>query len=155
MHDSGLVDFQSHSHEHRYVPRWPEALLLEGTVIKAPRVRAESGLTIEKDLRLSKKILEEKLNKKVQHLAWPGFNGTTEAMCSGTECGYRAFWWGVLPNHPENRPGDSPGYIVRLKSDFLRRLPGEGRVSLKEVFCKRALKSIRGAVEEGTEQVER
>jgi hypothetical protein len=30
MHESSLVDFQSHTFGHRYVPRWPEPLELTG-----------------------------------------------------------------------------------------------------------------------------
>ena len=32
MHESGLVDFQSHTYEHRYVPRWPEPIVLTGAM---------------------------------------------------------------------------------------------------------------------------
>ena len=31
MHASGVIDFQSHTHAHRYIPRWPEPVVLTGS----------------------------------------------------------------------------------------------------------------------------
>jgi peptidoglycan/xylan/chitin deacetylase (PgdA/CDA1 family) len=137
MHDSAAIDFQSHTYEHRYLPRWPEPLSLEGSDPEVVGSLRGPALAIGEDFRLSKEILEQKLNKRVRHLAFPMFDGTVEALRVGRECGYEAFWWGVIPHCSGNRPGQSPGYIVRLKPEFLRRLPGEGRLSLSRVFGER------------------
>jgi peptidoglycan/xylan/chitin deacetylase (PgdA/CDA1 family) len=137
MHDSGAMDFQSHTYEHRYLPRWPEPLNLEGSDPEVVGSLRGPVLAIREDFRLSKEILEQKLNKAVCHLAFPMFNGTAEALRIGQECGYEAFWWGVIPHFPGNRPGQSPSHIVRLKPEFLRRLPGEGRLSLSRVLGER------------------
>jgi len=137
MHDSGVIDFQSHTYEHRYLPRWPEPLNLQGSDPEVAASLRGPALAIEEDFRLSREILEQKLNKQVRHLAFPMFDGTAEALRIGRECGYEAFWWGVIPHRPGNQPGHSPSRIVRLKPKFLRRLPGEGRQSLSRILSER------------------
>jgi CelD/BcsL family acetyltransferase involved in cellulose biosynthesis/peptidoglycan/xylan/chitin deacetylase (PgdA/CDA1 family) len=134
MHASRFVDFQSHTYEHRYVPRWPEPVDLAGSSPELVRSLRGPVLTITEDFRLAKETLEQKLGKTVRHLAFPKFNGTSEALRIGHECGYRAFWWWVLPNRPDNRPGQSPSYVVRISGEFLRRLPGDKRVPLSEIL---------------------
>jgi hypothetical protein len=142
MHDSGVIDFQSHTYEHRYLPRWPEPLNLEGSDPEVVAALRGPALAVEEDFRLSRQILEQRLNKCVRHLAFPMFDGTAEALRIGRECGYEGFWWGVLPHCPGNRPGQSPSRIVRLKPEFLRRLPGEGRLSLSRVLEERYWASV-------------
>lgn len=137
MHESKVIDFQSHTYEHRYVPRWPEPADLEGCAPDVVCSRRGPALTISEDFRLAKETLDEKLGKPVRHLAFPRYKGTEEALRIGRECGYKAFWWGIVPNRPDNRPGLSPSYIVRLKCDYLRRLPGEGRLPLRTILLAR------------------
>lgn len=145
---SGLVDFQSHSLEHRYFPRWPEPVPLCGadTALNAT-VAPKASRTMEQDLRESKKILEERLGADVRHLAFPRYDGTDEAVRAGRTVGYEGFWWGVLPGRPTNRPGDGPDRIVRISGEFLRRLPGPERRPLAEILRARyglALRRMRG-----------
>jgi peptidoglycan/xylan/chitin deacetylase (PgdA/CDA1 family) len=137
MHASGIIDFQSHTYEHRYIPRWPEPVDLEGSDPEVIRSLQGPALTIAEDFRLSKEILEQKLNKAIRHLAFPKFNGTEKALRIGHALGYRAFWWGVLPHRPDNRPGQSPSHVVRLNCQFLRRLPGDERKSLIKILRKK------------------
>lgn len=137
MHTSGSIDFQSHTHGSRYVPRWPEAAGLEGSASEVVHALRGPALTVAEDFRLAKEILECKLNKTVRHLAFPRFDGTAEAVRIGRACGYEAFWWGVLPHRPSNRPGQSPLYVTRIDGRYLRRLPGVGRVPLSRVLRTR------------------
>jgi peptidoglycan/xylan/chitin deacetylase (PgdA/CDA1 family) len=134
MHESGAIDFQSHTYEHRYLPRWPEPVNLEGSDPEVAESLRGLALAIREDFRLSKEILEQKLNKPIRHLAFPSFTGTVEALHIGGECEYEGFWWGVIPHRPDSRPGQSPNYIVRLRPEFLRRLPGKGRMPLRWVL---------------------
>jgi peptidoglycan/xylan/chitin deacetylase (PgdA/CDA1 family) len=136
MHASGLVDFQSHTYEHRYIPRWPELVDLEGSDRTLNRSMRAPALSLEDDLRLAKSTLEEKLTKTVRHLAFPRYRGTKEALRIGNLCGYEAFWWGPLPHRPHNRPGQSPAYVVRINGRYLRRLPGDERVSFSRILLK-------------------
>jgi peptidoglycan/xylan/chitin deacetylase (PgdA/CDA1 family) len=141
MHSSGLMDFQSHTHEHRYVPRWPEQLGLEGVDSDLVHALAEDPLTMEEDFKRSKEILEHRLSKAVEHLAFPSWDGTDEALRIGAQIGFKAFWWGVLPHRPINRPGSSPLHVVRIDRRYLRRLPGAGRESLAKIIAARYGKS--------------
>ncbi len=143
MEASGVIDFQSHTHEHRYVPRWPEPADLEGW--DQPLVRSLRGppQSLEKDLRESKETLERRLNKRVRHLAFPKFFGTQEALNLGRAVGYEAFWWGELPGRPHNVPGQDLDFVVRLDGRYLRRLPGEGRESLARILRKRYRQTAR------------
>ncbi len=137
MHESDTIDFQAHTHEHRYIPRWPEPLDLEGS--DGPTVRAlrGEGMSIEDDLRTAKEILEGKLGKTVNHLAFPKFDGTDRAIEVAEECGYKAFWWGVLPRIPMNVPGGSIRRIVRIDGRYVRRLPGMNRKPLSRILAER------------------
>jgi hypothetical protein len=63
--------------------------------------------------------------------------GTQNAIAMARQAGFRAFYWGLLPQRPVNRRGESPLYISRSSGEFLRRLPGTGRISLRELLQKR------------------
>lgn len=138
MHASGVIRFESHTLEHRYVPRWPEPVPLAG--VDDAWVRAALGppTTLEADLAGARDAIERRLGVEVRHLAWPRYDATPAALAAGRAAGYRAFWGGVLPGVDMNRPGGDPTRIVRLSGDLLRRLPGDGRVPLAEVLTRRA-----------------
>jgi peptidoglycan/xylan/chitin deacetylase (PgdA/CDA1 family) len=143
MHGSGLVDFQSHTFEHRYLPRWPEPLPLTGIAREHHRYR-ERQLSIEEDFLLAKHALESRLGKTIWHLAFPSFDGTAEAVRIGLACGYKSFWWGVQPGKTWNRPGDDGTSVVRLSGEFVRRLPGRGRRPLAKLLWNRYSRAARG-----------
>jgi len=142
MHESGVFDFQSHTLEHRYIPRWPEFVELAGADPNIIQTLLEEPFSMEEDFRLAKEIIEQKLNKKVLHLAFPKFFGNDLAIKAGKSTGYEGYWWGVLPGRPGNEWGQSPTHIVRLEAQFIRRLPGEGRVSLASILTKRYAGSV-------------
>jgi peptidoglycan/xylan/chitin deacetylase (PgdA/CDA1 family) len=143
MHASGLIDFQPHTNSHRYVPDWPRPLPLAGVDPELVEPRRPEPAALNDDLRLSKEELERRLGKTTQHLAFPQYNGTDEAIHIARDIGYRGFWWGVLPGRPLNRPaasctrGDPANHIVRVSGEFVRRLPGEGRVTLSRLLQAR------------------
>ena len=137
MHESGRLDVQSHTFEHRYVPRWPEPAELIGAPDVVQRSRRREPLSLADDFSRSRTVLEEKLGKRVRHLAFPRCNGTEEAIAVGRRAGLEGFWWGTLPSRPANAPGDDPTRIVRVSGEFLRRLPGEGRTPLARILGAR------------------
>ncbi|SMP38396.1 polysaccharide deacetylase family protein [Desulfonatronum lacustre] len=146
MRRSGFVDVQSHSLEHRYFPRWPEPVPLCGADARMNETVARGpARNMDEDLRLAREILEARLGSGVRHLAFPMYDGTGEALRIGREVGYQSFWWGVLPGRPTNCPALSTGnrmndptdHIVRISAEFLRRLPGEGRISLGSILRAR------------------
>jgi len=142
MHESGALDFQSHTYEHRHVAHWPKPAPLLGISAEWQQRSRSQGMSIEEDIRTAKQELEQHLNKVVQHLSFPQYNGTDEAIRLGQACGYRGFWWGVLPHHRDNFPQQSPTHIVRISGELVQRLPGVGRRSLAGILRARYGRSI-------------
>lgn len=142
MHDSGWVDFQSHSLEHRHVPRWPEAVPLTG-VARDFMNCLQPPLHMEEDFRQSREVLEGRLRKAVRHLAFPRADGSDEAVRAGKRAGFSGFWWGLQRRHPVNAPGDDGSRMVRLSGEFIRRLPGSGRRPLSHILAARYSAAVR------------
>ena len=94
----------------------------------------EQMASILSELKLSKLIIESKLAKKVDHLCYPWFIGSSLSVRLSKEVGYKSNFWGMLPHTRENRIGMDPFKITRLEDRFIYRLPGEGRKSLVSVF---------------------
>jgi peptidoglycan/xylan/chitin deacetylase (PgdA/CDA1 family) len=146
MAASGVVDVQSHTLEHRYLPRWPEVVPLTGIAQDYLRCLG-APLSVGEDIRRSREVLEAELGRPVRHLAFPRFDGTAEAVRLGREAGFEGFWWGMQPGRPLNRPGDDGGHVVRLSGEFVRRLPGRGRASLRSILRRRYRSALRGGTE--------
>jgi len=92
---------------------------------------------ISKDLVDARYALSERLGKKVQHLCLPWGVGCQKAVSLAREAGYTSCFWVTLNQRRSNHPGHSPYFIPRLKDDYLFRLPGEGRHSLRKIFRKK------------------
>jgi len=138
MEASGVIDCQSHTYEHRYLPHWPRPIGLQGVDAEyVRRCQTLARLSMREDMVLSKQTIERRLSKPVRHLAFPNYRGTPAAIRTGQTVGYTGFWWGVLPGRPTNRANDCPTQIVRLKGEFIRRLPGVDRQTLREVLGRR------------------
>lgn len=86
------------------------------------------------DLKESKKIIEEKLNKPIEHLAYPWGIGSQISQELSQKAGYKTNFWGVLPGIPYNKKGSDPYKLARLKDDYIFRLKGTGRYSLFKIF---------------------
>ncbi len=138
MQASGHVNVQSHTWAHRFLPRWPEPSDLTGIDpgYSFP-IQTDSVLPLRDDLERARQTLEDRLGHRVVHLAFPRYTGTDEAIRIGRELGYEGFWWGTLPGRRANRQGDPPDRIVRISGEFVRRLPGTGRGSLREILRAR------------------
>jgi peptidoglycan/xylan/chitin deacetylase (PgdA/CDA1 family) len=139
MHLSGLVDFQSHTLEHRFIPRWPAPCGIRDEHGWIPLKRS-SPLMLRADLTAARQLLNRQLRKKTLHLALPQYGGTQEAARIAKASGYRAVWWGMLSGRPGNALGDPLMQIVRLNAQFVRRLPGQGRISLASILQQRVLR---------------
>lgn len=138
MDQSGHVNVQAHTHTHRYLPNWPEPLDLVGIDPAYSRsIQQEAPGTVQADLARAKEELETRLNKRVAHLAFPMYRGTDEAIREGQALGYESFWWGTLPGRRANKPDDPKTQIVRLSAEFVRRLPGNGRLGLARILAAR------------------
>lgn len=143
MHDSGLVDFQSHTFEHRFAPRWPQPWPLTGIDDTVAQQRRGSAMSLAEDFTLSRQTIEQRLRKHVEHLAFPNYRSTAAASAVARNVGYRGLWYGTLPHRPCNRTGDSPCFISRISGEFIRRLPGTGRRRLTEILSDRYNANVR------------
>ncbi len=139
MDTSRHVNVQAHTHAHRYIPHWPEPLDLVGIDPEYSRgIQQEIAPgTVKEDLARAKEELESRLKKRVTHLAFPMYTGTEDAMRDARDLGYETFWWGTLPGRRANKPDDPKTHRVRLSAEFIRRLPGKGRIGLGRILAGR------------------
>jgi peptidoglycan/xylan/chitin deacetylase (PgdA/CDA1 family) len=133
IRDSGLVEFQSHTFESRFVPKWPMPAALAGCDPELEGARRGAPLPFEEDLEKSRREIQTHLSTSVDQLAFPMYLGTPDAVQSARKLGFRACYWGLIPGRPVNRPGDSPLEVSRVTEECLRRLPGKGRISLLDL----------------------
>jgi len=73
----------------------------------------------------------------VEHLCFPQYIGTDDALRTASSLGFKGCYWGLLKGRPLNRAGQSPLTISRVSDEFLRRLPGEGRVGFGHLIGER------------------
>lgn len=98
------------------------------------------------DFSESKKIIEKKLSGKiVNHFCYPWWQGSNLAVEISKNAGYLTNFWGLLSGRRTNRPGDNPFQIARLLTDdYLFRLPGEGRKSLRRIIKEKVSDNYTG-----------
>ncbi len=100
------------------------------------------------NLRESRERIEEHLNgKRVLHLSYPWGQGSEISIESSRESGFVTNFWSTIPHKAKNEPGSDPFRIVRIKHDFIWRLPGEGRRSLADLFLIKFLRRTRGEID--------
>ncbi|MBI5198900.1 MAG: polysaccharide deacetylase family protein [Nitrospirae bacterium] len=85
-------------------------------------------------LYTSKRTLEERLGKPVNHLCYPFGIWSQLSDEMAKKAGYLSAFCAYIPHRPINRTGDDPYKIVRLKDDYIFRLPGKGRRPLTEIL---------------------
>ena len=104
---------------------------------------AEQQKAIYDNLLKSRSVIEAKIDKKVEHLAYPwGYAGTV-AVEQSKLAGFKSNWWGVLDDIRINMVDSDPFRIPRLKDDYIFRLPGRGRHSLVSVFGQKIIRRFR------------
>ena len=129
MRESDLFDIQSHTMNHN------AEICSTATDIPA----------IEYELSESKRQIEEHLpGHCVEHLCYPEGLGSQPAAEISRRLGYKTNFWSVRLDRALNRPGDDPYKIVRLKHDYILRLPGVGRRSMVSIFSDKALRRVKG-----------
>jgi hypothetical protein len=100
-------------------------------------IQSAHGMSLRDDLAKAREILQTRLGSAARHMAFPMYRGTDESMQIGRQLGYESFWSGTLPGRPVNRSGDIDQPVVRLSAEFIRRLPGQGRIGLGELLRQR------------------
>jgi len=139
IHASGLVQFQSHTYESRYVPRWPDIAVLAGCLYEIEESRRARPLDLRQDLLKARETIEAQLpGATANHLSFPMYVGTPAAVELARSLDIQACYWGQIPRRALNRAGDSPYFISRISDEYLRRLPGEGRSSIADMVKERA-----------------
>jgi Polysaccharide deacetylase len=148
IHASGLVEFQSHTLESRHALHWPLAVPLVDCAPAIENARRRSvALPLIDDLAMSRKLIESRLaGLAVNQLAFPQYVGTAAAVEVAKSLGFLACYWGLTPGRALNKTGDSPFHICRVNDEFIRRLPGSGRISVREMVSER-LRRVRVARE--------
>jgi hypothetical protein len=107
--------------------------------------RTEHRGEIAEDLVRSREMIEARLpGQRVRHLCYPYSIGSELAVDASRGAGFASNYWGVLPGRRGNRPGDDPFHCVRLKSDFIFRLPGRGRKSFARIAFDKAKRRLSG-----------
>lgn len=129
LQDSGRVDIQSHTNSHR-----------------AMEVRSEGDIPLmREELMESKAAIERNLPGHAVHsLCYPMGLGSDEAARLSKEAGYRMNFWSVRSDRTLNRPNDDPYFIVRVKHDYIFRLPGRGRRSIISLAGMKIVRRLKG-----------
>jgi hypothetical protein len=100
---------------------------------------------ILQNLENSKRLIEEHLvGKTVRHLCYPNGLGSAISVKLSTAAGYVTNFWCIRKGRRSNRAGDNPLYCVRIKNDYIFRLPGKGRKSLKTIFKEKLARRLTG-----------
>ncbi len=96
--------------------------------------------SISRCLFESKNIIEEKLpGHKVDHFCFPFAIGGKTALKLAQKAGYRAVYWGVsAPDYTKEFTGVR--HVTRIKSDYIYRLPGEGRRPLSKLLLAKLIR---------------
>ncbi|MEZ5864916.1 MAG: polysaccharide deacetylase family protein [Geminicoccaceae bacterium] len=106
---------------------------------------AEALAAIADDLAGSRALIETALGgKPCTHLCLPYTEGSAAAVGIAREVGFEAAYWGVHEGRRINRAGDDPLRIVRLKNDYIHRLPGAGRRSLGRIMLAKLRRRFTG-----------
>jgi hypothetical protein len=92
---------------------------------------------IYNDLLQSKRMIEEKVGKRVTHLCYPWYRGCDMAIRASREAGYESNHWFLFVRRTVNRVGDDPYHVTRLTDDYFFLLPGKGRKNLRHVLIER------------------
>jgi len=92
---------------------------------------------VRRELVESKKILEERLYKKVHHFCYPWFAGSEKADRFAAEYGYHTVHCGLETNCEKGKIVGAPIRIRRISEEYLFRLPGKGRSSIVSIWADR------------------
>jgi len=113
-------------------------VLVQRPVEQGDLLGADVACHLDADLLDSREAIVAHLHGvRVQHLAFPMYIGSDDAIRTAESLGFKACYWGLVKGRPLNRAGHSPLMISRVSDEFLRRLPGEGRVSFAGLIRER------------------
>ena len=99
---------------------------------------------IREDLAASQAALrsELKLPRAGVHLCLPFTIGGNIAVNVARSLGFQTVFFGVSKERNRNTVGSDLLYVVRVKNDFIWRLPGDGRRSLMGLYLEKAKRRL-------------
>jgi hypothetical protein len=100
---------------------------------------------IREDLARARAMLADRLGDPTAglQLCLPFTLGSPATVAMARQTGSTALYWGVSDKRRVNRPGDDPFHLVRLKNDFIWRLPGPQRRSLPAIYLEKTVRRLR------------
>lgn len=91
--------------------------------------------SLVEDLALAKELIQQKVSADAgRHLCLPYTVGSEAAVAAAQKAGMASCFWGTIPGQRSNRRGSDPFRLVRIKNDFIWRLPGKNRKSLLGIY---------------------
>lgn len=94
--------------------------------------------SIRKDLSLARSLIHNKVSRQAgNHLCLPYSVGSAIAIEEAKKVGFQSCFWGIKKDKKSNRVGDDYFEVVRIKNDFIWRLPGTNRKSLLSIYTKK------------------
>jgi len=96
--------------------------------------RAECIDALTEELAGSRSLIESRLGNRVRHLCLPWYTGSEQTVSVSRGTGYRTNLWGASARHLNGAHTQDPFRIGRIDNRFLFRLPGAGRLSLRQVM---------------------
>jgi hypothetical protein len=112
------------------------------SVVAPERLEAE----MREDLSLARKTLRNELRDADagRSLCIPFSLGGSMLVRVARDIGIEGLFWGVSRDARINTPGHDPLRLVRLKNDFIFRLPGKNRESLGAVYLAKFRRRLAG-----------
>lgn len=93
---------------------------------------------IREDLETARSLMEGKLpGKRVEHLCYPWYAGTSLSDEAAAECGFRSIHYGLDKARASRGAARRPIPVGRLSDEYFFTLPGEGKRKLLPVFFGR------------------
>ena len=100
---------------------------------------------IEEDLQWARSLIHDKISEKAGNTLCLPYTTAGDHLGKITKnIGIEVCFWGVVNGHKINRPGTDPFRVVRLKNDFIWRLPGKKRKSLVSVYRMKFMRQLKG-----------
>lgn len=143
VRDAYMREYHGASPTRRQLRKW-ESLLPDSAFLRLSTEEVE--LAIRKDLAASQNALRNGLRDATvgRHLCLPFTAGSDVAVDVAKRLGYSTVFWGVSRTRRSNPPGSDLMRIVRLKNDFVWRLPSIHRRSLASIYLEKTSRRMAG-----------
>jgi peptidoglycan/xylan/chitin deacetylase (PgdA/CDA1 family) len=97
----------------------------------------ERVAAIRRELVESRRLIEERTRRPVEHLCFPWHVSSFTARQLAREAGYRAVFQGKVPGTPITAVGGDTQHVARVGEDYVELLPGKGRTTLARVLLRK------------------